>query len=173
MAGTEHQDFDPNDPGDAVAEAPSSSSGAPLLPDPGLIWQVFRRNFVLFCIVVLAILGLTGAIMATLTPQYFASASVLIEPTSEPIRTTGPNSDPNIVGVDEVDTEIALISSPLVAKRAAELYADRFASPDGDPFTADEIEMIGMRIGGVTNVTRTGDVRVVDSPGIVVRNMTS
>ena len=162
MAGTEPQDFDPNDPGDASAEASSPSTGVPLLPDPGLIWQVFRRNLALFCIVVLAILGLTGAIMATLTPQYFAAASVLIEPTSEPIRTTGPNASQNIVGVDEVDTEIALISSPLVADRAAELYADRFASPDGDPFTADEIEMIGRQIGAITNVSRTGDVRVVD-----------
>lgn len=162
MASTEHQQFDADDTGEVSSEATQASSRVPLLPDPGLIWQVFRRNFMLFALVVVAILGLTAAIMATLTPQYFAASSVLIEPTSEPIRTTGPSSDERIVGVDEVDTEIALISSRLVAERAAELYADRFASPDGDPFTPEEIEMVGMRIGAITNVSRAGDVRVVD-----------
>lgn len=162
MASTEHQQFDANDTDDVSSEAPQSPSRVPLLPDPGLIWQIFRRNFMLFALVVLAILGLTAALMATLTPQYFAASSVLIEPTSEPIRTTGPSSNERIVGVDEVDTEIALISSPLVAERAAELYADRFASPDGDAFTPDEIEMIGRRIGAITRVSRAGDVRVID-----------
>lgn len=158
MVGAEIEEFDPNEEERSLA----ASSRIPLLPDPGLMWQIFRRNLLLFSLVVLAVLGLTAAIMFVLTPKYFAAASVLIEPTNEPVRTVGPNPQQNIVGVDEVDTEIALISSPLIAERAAELYAERFASPDGDPFTPAEIEMLARRIAVATRVSRSGDVRVVD-----------
>lgn len=134
----------------------------PLLPDPGLLWQAFRRNLLLFSGVVIAILALTAGLMAMLTPQYAASSSLLIEPTNAPVATTGQDLRRNIGGVDEVDTEIALISSPLVAERAAELYASRFASPDGDRFNQQEITALAARIRRSITVGRAGDVRVVD-----------
>lgn len=144
-------------------DAPLAATRVPLLPDPGLIWQVFRRNMFLFLGVVSAILCLTAVIMAVLTPQYLASASILIEPTAEPVRTAGAQAQQRIiVGVDEVDTEIALIGSPLVAERAAKLYAERFASPDGDRFKPEELELLARRILGTVSVSRAGDVRVVD-----------
>lgn len=144
-----------------------ASARVPLLPDPGLVWQVFRRNMLLFVLVVGAILGLTAAIMMILTPQYLAVASVLIEPTSEPVRTDGSQRQPkSIVGVDEVDTEIALMGSPLVAERAAQLYAERFASPDGDPFKPEELELLARRIRATVSASRSGDVRVVDLTAI-------
>lgn len=148
---------------DQAGDAPVAATRVPLLPDPGLMWQIFRRNLLLFFLVVSAILGLTVALMAMLTPQYFAVASILIQPTNEPVRTEGAQGPQrNLVGVDEVDTEIALIGSPLVAERAAKLYAERFASPDGDPFKPEELELLGRRINATVSVSRAGDVRVVD-----------
>ena len=134
----------------------------PLLPDPGLLWQAFRRNLLIFSIVVITILCLTAAIMAVLTPQYAASASLVIEPTNAPVPAAGPDARRSLGGVDEVDTEIALIRSPLVAERAAELYASRFASPDGDKFNSQELASLAARIRRSISVGRAGDVRVVD-----------
>lgn len=134
----------------------------PLLPDPGLLWQAFRRNLLLFSVVVISILALTAAIMAFLTPQYAASASLLIEPSNAPVAAAGQDVRRSLGGVDEVDTEIALLRSPLMAQRAAELYAARFASPDGDEFTADEIDSLAARIRRSTTISRAGDVRVLD-----------
>lgn len=152
-----------NSKDDGVEDVDTTATGrAPLLPDPGLLWQVFRRNFWLFFFVVAGILGLTAAIMAVLTPQYLAASSLLIEPTGEVVETAGRDTGRNLTGVDEVDTEIVLIGSPLIAERAAALYADRFASPDGDPFSAEEIEALAARIIGSVAVSRSGDVRVVD-----------
>ncbi len=143
-------------------EMHANSPAVPLLPDPGLMWQAFRRNLLLFTIVVFSIIGLTAGLMAILTPQYLAISSVLIEPTGDPVQTTGPGAERNLVGVDEVDTEIALIGSPFVADRAAELYAERFASPDGDPFGDDEKNLLAARISRAITISRAGDVRVVD-----------
>lgn len=163
MSPADNFDIDDEQEGDA----PVVATRVPLLPDPGLLWQVFRRNLLLFALVVGAILGLTATIMAMLTPQYFASASILIQPTSEPVRTDGSQGQQkSIVGVDEIDTAIALIRSPLVTERAAKLYAERFASPDGDPFKPEELEALASRIAGAVSVSRAGDVRVVDVTAI-------
>lgn len=141
---------------------PADDGRTPLLPDPGLLWQAFRRNLLLFSVVVISVLALTAAIMAVLTPQYAATASLLIEPTNAPVAATGQDARRSLGGVDEVDTEIALLRSPLVAQRAAKLYASRFASPDGDKFTQDELDALATRIRRSATVSRAGDVRVVD-----------
>ena len=57
-----------------------------LLPDPGLMWQAFRRNLFLFSVIVLSIIALTVGLMAILSPQYLAISSVLIEPTGDPVQ---------------------------------------------------------------------------------------
>lgn len=142
--------------------APPPNERVPLLPDPGLLWQIFRRNLLLFATVVLAILALTAAFLALQTPLYTAEASLLIQPATTPVQTAEPGTERALPNTDEVDTEIKLISSPLVAERAAELYAERYASPDGDPFQAEEIEMLGRLIAASTLVGRTGQTRVVD-----------
>ncbi len=157
MARTE-PDNDLEDDGASLA----GDARTPLLPDPGLLWQAFRRNLLIFSIVVITILGLTAAIMAVLTPQYAASASLVIEPTNAPVPAAGQDARRSLGGVDEVDTEIALIRSPLVAQRAAELYASRFASPDGDKFNSQELASLAARIRRSITVGRAGDVRVVD-----------
>jgi len=144
------------------AAAPAPSQTVPLLPDPGLLWQIFRRNLWLFVLIVATIIGLTIAFLATRVPVYTATTSLLIEPTSEPIRTTGPNDNQTIASADEIDTEIRLISSPLIAERAALMYAERFASPDGDAFSENEIVELGKTMNGGTLILRSGQTRVID-----------
>lgn len=154
-----------NDPDFEIEDKDTAIAGdtrVPLLPDPGLLWQIFRRNLLLFAIVVAAIIGLTAAIMSVLTPQYAAASSLLIQPTGAPVETAVRDTSRNLVGVDEVDTEIAIISSPQVAERAAELYAERFASPDGDAFRSEELAILAKKISRTITVSRRGDVRVVD-----------
>lgn len=134
----------------------------PLLPDPGLLWQVFRRNLLLFFATVAAIIALTAIFLLLQTPTFTATATILIQPTAAPVQTSGPNEGTAITSADEVDTEIRLISSPEVAKRAGELYAERFASPDGDPFTEEETAQLGDVMMGSPLVRRSGQTRVID-----------
>ncbi|UUL82394.1 GumC family protein [Sphingomonas qomolangmaensis] len=138
------------------------AASVPLLPDPGLIWQVFRRNLLLFSLVFLAILGLAVAYASLQVPQYVARASVLIEPTSDPVRTTAPGNRLEAMQADEVDTEIRLIASPLVAERAAMLYLERYAPGLATRATATEVAAQAQRILRSTMVTRSGQTRVVD-----------
>ena len=145
-----------------VEELDSSPARAPLLPDPGFLWQVFRRNMLLFFGCIFAVL-LAAAIYLTLaTPLYSARASLLIEPSADPVRTTGPNESGLIPNTDEIDTEIRLISSPLVSEIAAQLYSERFASPDGDEFSPDEIASLARQINGTVRVVRSGSTKVID-----------
>ncbi|MCV0383619.1 MAG: polysaccharide biosynthesis tyrosine autokinase [Erythrobacter sp.] len=134
----------------------------PLLPDPGLVWQAFRRNLLLFVAVVGAVLALTAAYLATAPRIYRAQASILIQPTSDPVQTTEPGDARPVVNADQVDTEIRLIQSPFVSDIAARNYARNFASPDGDRFTEEEISALAARMNGATMVARSGQSRVVD-----------
>ena len=135
---------------------------APLLPDPGFLWQVFRRNALLvFALFFLVLLG-AAAYLATATPKYLANASLIIEPAGDPVRTSEPNRPGLIPNTDEIDTEIRLMSSPLVAQIAAHLYSERFASPDGDPFTESEIESVAARMSGSTRILRSGSSKIID-----------
>ena len=138
----------------------------PLLPDPGLLWQIFRRNLLMFCLVVVSVLGLTALYLAVQTPQFAAQASLLIDPATGPVRTSEPGQTQQIVNADQVDTEIRLVGSPLVTERAAQLYADRFASPDGDAFNPAERESLAAMIRGTIQVTRSGQTTVVDITGV-------
>lgn len=142
--------------------APTQGGTIPLLPDPGLLWQIFRRNLLLFLLVLASIIGLTAIFLSLQVPTYTANASILIEPTGDPVRTADPQQRSVEVNADEVDTEIRLIGSPLVAERAGQLYAERFASPDGDPFTKEETTELGQLMMGSTLILRSGQTRVID-----------
>lgn len=157
----------PEDRSDDENEFGSSrGSGAiPLLPDPGLLWQVFRRNALLFFAVVSSIIALVAIFLVFQVPTYTASASILIEKTVDPVRTGQPVLSRDTVEADEIDTEIRLIQSPLVIQRAAELYVDRFASPDGDRFTEAETEEVASRIRRSIVVYRSGQTRLIDIIG--------
>jgi len=147
-------------------EAVGPNGSVPLLPDPGLLWQFFRRNLLLFVLVVLSIIGLTVLYLALQVPTYSTTATLLIEPTADPVRTTGAREGVQVAQADPVDTEIRLVGSPVVADRAGRLYAERFASADGDPFTEEEIESLGRRMRGSAIITRAGQTRVIDVTAI-------
>ncbi|MEL6541808.1 MAG: polysaccharide biosynthesis tyrosine autokinase [Pseudomonadota bacterium] len=147
-------------------DAVGPSNSVPLLPDPGLLWQVFRRNILLFFGVVLSIIALTAVFLFLQVPAYSTTATLLIEPAADPVRTSGPREGVPVALADPIDTEIRLVGSPVVAQRAGRLYADRFASPDGDPFTEDEIELLGSRMRGGVLITRSGQTRVIDITAI-------
>ena len=110
----------------------------------------------------MAIMGLTAAYLLTAPQIYMASASILIQPSGDLVRTTEPGSDENIINADQIDTQIRLFESPLVAEIAARNYAIAFASPDGNSFTEDEIQALGSRIAGSTFVRRAGQSQVVE-----------
>lgn len=137
----------------------------PLLPDPGFLWQVFRRNLRVFILTILLVLGLTGLYLMFKTPIYQAEASLLIKPSGEPVRTSEPADGQPIINADQIDTEIRLIESPVVAQIAARLYANRFASPDGDPFTSEEIDGLASQIRYSVKALRSGQTSVVDLIG--------
>ncbi len=141
---------------------PSSDIGIPLLPDPGFLWQVFRRNMGMFFCVVALICVLTIVLLRTLPPIYAARASILIEPVSDPVRTTAPGRANGIVNADEVDTEIRLIGSALVAERAARLHAENVQRPDNLPVTEEQILSLAAQIRSSIQVSRAGQTRVVD-----------
>lgn len=152
---------DDNDTGDKNAVTPNAGA-ASLFPDPGLLWQIFRRNFTRFIVTVLVVLTLTGAYLAMRSPLYFAQASLLIDPVANVVQTSTTTPQKPFVDADQIDTEIRLLSSPLIADRAAELYARRFASPDGDRLTAAEIASLSRQIQGTVQITRSGQTRVVE-----------
>ncbi len=141
---------------------PEGAPRMPLLPDPSFLWQVFRRNLWLFLACIVAVMLGAVAYLLTTTPEYTARASLLIEPAIDPVRTSGPNDNTTIANADEVDTELRLIGSPLVSEIAGQLYAERYASPDGDEYTPAEIETLGRRIRGSTAVVRSGSTKVID-----------
>lgn len=152
-------------PSDEVTEPNDTKTTVSLLPDPGLLWQIFRRNLLLFLAVVISILGLVALYLAIAPRVYSSKASILIQPTNDPVRTTEPGNAAPIVNADQVDTEIRLIGSRSVAEIAAQNYASSFASPDGDRFSQEEIEALAGRLQATTFIARSGQSRVVDVIG--------
>ncbi len=112
------------------------------------------------------ILALTAAILLIQQPRYLAQASLLVEPTSDPVRTTEPGAEV-IANVNEVDTEIKLISSPAYRRACAHVFTrQKFASPDGDRLTETEIELLAQRITQAPQVTRAGQTKVIEITAI-------
>lgn len=147
---------------DGFREDDTQPERVPLLPDPGFLWQVFRRNLWVFVGGFLFALAAAGAYLFTVTPLYESTASLLIEPTSDPVRTTGPVEQGLVPNTDEVDTEMRLIASPLTSEIAAQLYSERFASPDGDRYTEEETELLARRIATTARPQRAGRTKVID-----------
>ena len=142
--------------------AAENKIATPLLPDPQVLWQTFRRNFWVFLIVVLVILGLIIAYLVTAPRIYSASASLLIDPTNELVKTNEPTDANQIMHADQIDTEIRLIKSPAVAEIAAHNFAEKNPSPDGTAYSEADIAEIAAWIDDSTTVARSGQSSVVD-----------
>lgn len=93
---------------------------APFLPDPGLLWLVFRRRLWLFLAVVAAVVGLVAAYTLSRPELYSASASVLIEPSQPEVLTSDPVAPKMEAETNVIDTEVEILSSRRLAGRVAE-----------------------------------------------------
>ncbi len=100
---------------------PNSGGAAPFLPDPGLMWLVFRRRLWLFLGVVAAVLALVTAYTLTQPVLYSASASVLIDVRqTEVLETKAVQSQLAGGDTNVIDTEVEILSSRRLAGRVAE-----------------------------------------------------
>jgi polysaccharide biosynthesis transport protein len=155
-----------------ASAAPFAEEGEPLppparvpfLPDPGLLWQVFRRNLGLFLAVVAITLAAVAAFALTRTRIYEAQSSLLVQPAAAPVKSSveaGAQAQAS-TSADAIDTQIRLIQSEFIARRAANAYAERFASPDGDAWTSDERADLAGRMLGSVSAARDGATLVID-----------
>lgn len=98
----------------------SSGGSAPFLPDPGLLWLVFRRRLWLFLGVAIVVLGLVAAFTLTRPVLYSASASVLIDVRQPEVLESDPVA-PRLAGdTNVIDTEVEILSSRRLAGRVAD-----------------------------------------------------
>lgn len=100
---------------------PNSGGKAPFLPDPGLLWLVFRRRLWLFLGVVATVLALVAAYTMKQPVLYSASASVLIDVRqTEVLETKAVQSQLAGGDTNVIDTEVEILSSRRLAGRVAE-----------------------------------------------------
>ncbi|TGX53730.1 protein-tyrosine kinase [Sphingomonas gei] len=85
--------------------------------------MVFRRNIWLFLGVVVLVAGAAATWTLLQTPIYSATASLLIDPIAPDVVNLK-SVTPDLPGTsDVVDTQVRLIQSPQIARRAADAYA--------------------------------------------------
>jgi polysaccharide biosynthesis transport protein len=87
-----------------------------LMPDPRVLWMVFRRRWWVFALVVAAIMGAVAAYV-TLAPRiYSASSAVLIEPLrGDPVKSNEFSQVEKAAGSDFIETQILIIDSSTTA----------------------------------------------------------
>ncbi|MBY8829741.1 GumC family protein [Hephaestia mangrovi] len=131
-----------------------------LLPDPRLVWMIFRRNIWLFLAVSGAIV--LGVAIWTLlqTPIYSASASVLIDPAGQDVVDVKAVTPDLPTTSDVVDTQVRLIQSPTIAERAAAAYAQQHPS-DPRVAAADHEDLVDA-MSNMVSVERVGLTYVIN-----------
>ena len=114
-------------PADAEA-APVKRAFPPLLPDPGMLWAIFRRRLWLF-LAAWAVLAL-GVAWRTYrqVPQYAATSTVVITPArSDVVENVRPVTAPVQPDSAAIDTEVQVLSSPTLAGQVADsLHLERY-----------------------------------------------
>ncbi len=148
-------------------DRPSRFSFKQLLPSPEHLWVVFRRNLRLFIGVVVVSLALILLRVATLTPSYSATASVLLQPRPSQIINVRSVVPDMAVNSDVVDTEVRMLTSMTLARRVYDVLNARKLGVRVPRFdrklSAEEIkvrdeaaqgllEMISVRRSGLTFV---------------------
>ena len=141
---------------------PSNGGGVPLLPDPAFLWQILVRNLALVISIIVILFTPAAYFIMKIPPTYAARASILLKPSQEIVRTSAPGERSGIVNADEVDTEIRLIGSALVAERAARRYAAQLSETSEKEMTEEDIKRLGKLIRGTVRVTRSGQTRIAD-----------
>lgn len=147
----------------------SGGAAAPFLPDPGLLWLVFRRRLWLFLAVVGAVLGLVALYTLTRPEIYTASASVLIEPRQPEVLTSDPVAPKIASDTNVIDTEVEILSSRRLAGRVADALKletwEQFADAKPEPPVAGDAPGTHPLAGAVLarmDIRRSGLTYLID-----------
>lgn len=138
----------------------ADTSPARILPDPRIIWLMFRRNALLFSLVTVAVVGAVAAWTLTRTPIYEGTASLLVEVATPDVVDVKAVTKDIATNSEAIYTQVRLIGSPEVARRAAAAYA---ALRPADPKSAtDAREALAQIILANTTVARVGSSFVIE-----------
>src|SRR5690606_29890735 len=121
------------------------------------------RNLPLFLAVFVLIVG--GVIFWTSrqTPSYSATASLLVQPRGEMVVDVQAVVPDVPATADVVDTRVALINSPAMAKRVALAYAEHH--PASSPTNAVELDALAGELRGMVTVARSGATYLINITG--------
>ncbi|MBA4094608.1 MAG: protein-tyrosine kinase, partial [Candidatus Accumulibacter sp.] len=126
------------------------------------LWQIFRRNIQLFGVAAAVVLALTSVWVMTQERLYEATATLMIQAAPQPVRTTQLGQGMASINAEAIDTQIRMIQSPLLVKRAADIYADRFRSPNGGAWTSVELAALADKMAHAIRVARDGGSFMID-----------
>ncbi len=122
--------------------------------------MVFRRNIWLFLGVVVLVAGTAATWTLVQTPIYSATASLLIDPVARDVVDVK-SVTPDLPGTsDVVDTQVRLIQSPQIARRAADAYA-RLRPNDARSAQAGRADLAST-MAKMISVNRSGLTFVID-----------
>jgi len=148
----------PIDQGDAARR--QSRERLAILPDPRVLWLTFRRNLLLFLAVVVVIVGAVAAWTLTRVPIYQSTASLLVEVASPNVVDVKSVSRDMADNSEALETQVRLIGSPAIVRRAADLYAARF--PSDARSKAANREALAQEMADSISVSRSGLTFVID-----------
>lgn len=131
-----------------------------ILPNPRVIWLTFRRNFLLFAGVAIVIISAVAAWTVTRVPIYESTASLLVEVASPNVVDVKAVSKDMADNSEALETQVSLIGSPAVVRRAADIYAARHpADPRANPGSR---EALAQEIADSISVGRAGLTFVIE-----------
>jgi capsular exopolysaccharide synthesis family protein len=139
----------------------------PLLPEPALLWAVFRRRMWLFLLVTLLVMGAVAAYTLRITPMYSATATVVIEPSQAAVVDNVRSVNAPVQGdATAIETEVQILSSPALAGRVADaLHLERYPEfggsagvmiSDNDRTNEPGLHPLARAVLGHMNIRRVG-----------------
>ena len=153
-----------NEVGPAEQDSKLESGGqvhlSELLPDPRVLWMIFRRNLWLFLAAFIIVVAVVIGWTARQTPRYGATASLLVQMKEENVVDVKAVAPEIVPTTDMVDTEVRLMRSPELALRVAERYAK--LHPDEAPDTADGLRDLADGLAWMVDISRVGSTFVID-----------
>jgi polysaccharide biosynthesis transport protein len=120
----------------------------------------FRRNLLLFSAVAGLVILAVAAWTLTRTPIYESSASLLVEIDSPNVVDVKAVSRDMANNSEAIETQVRIIGSPEIARRAATLYATR--NPSDSRSNLANREALAQEILGSVSVARVGVTFVID-----------
>ena len=108
--------------------APVKRAFPPLLPDPALLWAIFRRRLWIFLLTWAVVAVAVAYYTYRQVPQYAATATVVITPArSDVVDNVRPVTAPVQPDSAAIDTEVQILSSPSLAGQVADaLHLERY-----------------------------------------------